>query len=171
MIAGKDEYRCMALYLEASPRGARILCGRSVLGGWVLALVKEGSDGFGMDISQPTIDQLVKMLPTASFVFGDIRRTGYLGTVFDAYFSWGVFEHFEAGPADCHREVVRILKPGGMLLISIPVDNLRQSVLGTNPCEQKELRSACGHFVSSFDRPYGEQLVDFVAKVNEGRNA
>lgn len=35
---------------------------------------------------------------------------------------------------------------------------------------QEKLRSACENFVSSFDRPYGKRLVDFVAKVNEGRN-
>jgi hypothetical protein len=36
---------------------------------------------------------------------------------------------------------------------------------------QKKLRSACEHFVSGFDRPYGQRLVEFVATVNQGRNA
>jgi hypothetical protein len=36
---------------------------------------------------------------------------------------------------------------------------------------QKKLRSACEHFVSGFDRPYGKRLLNFVATVNHDRNA
>jgi len=171
MIAGNHENRCMTPHLAASLCGAGILYARSVLGEWILAHAMGGYDGVGMDISQPTIDQLVEVLPTVGFVFGDIRRTGHPDASFDAYFSWGLFEHFEAGLGDCHREVLRTFKPGGILFISIPIDNLRQSVLGTFAPDQKELRSACENFVSSFDRPYDKRLIDFVAKVNEGRNA
>lgn len=130
-IAGKEEYRFMVPYLRALPRGARILDGGCGLGEWVVALQKESYDVVGMDISRPTVEQLVRMFPTSEFVFGDIRRTDYPNASFDAYFSWGVFEHFEAGPGDCLREALRILKPGGMLFISVPLDNLRQSMLGT----------------------------------------
>lgn len=130
-ISGKEEYRVMAPHLAALPRGARILDGGCGLGEWVVALAKEGYDVVGMDISRPTIEQLARMFPEAGFVFGDIRRTGYPDDSFDAYFSWGVFEHFESGPEECLREALRILKPGGTLFISVPLDNLRQSVLGT----------------------------------------
>lgn len=130
-IAGKEEYRVMSPYLARTAGRARILDGGCGLGEWVVALTKEGHDVVGMDISRSTVEQLTHMFPEAGFVFGDIRKTDYPDDSFDAYFSWGVFEHFEAGPGDCLREAFRILKPGGMLFISVPLDNLRQSMLGT----------------------------------------
>jgi len=130
-IAGKNEYRIMSPYLARIPGRAKILDGGCGLGEWVVALAKEGHDVVGMDISRPTVEQLARMFPEAGFEFGDIRKTGYQDNSFDAYFSWGVFEHFEAGPGDCLREAFRILKPGGLLFISVPLDNLRQSLLGT----------------------------------------
>jgi SAM-dependent methyltransferase len=62
---------------------------------------------------------------------GDIRSTGFPDATFDAYFSWGVFEHFESGLQDCVREAFRIVKPGGLLFVSVPLDNLRHAILGS----------------------------------------
>ncbi len=134
-IAKKEEYRCMAPFLADLRRGARILDGGCGLGDWVLFLRRQGYDAVGMDISRKTVAQLNNRFPEANFVSGDIRSTGFEPESFDAYFSWGVFEHFEAGPQDCIREGLRILKPGGLLFISVPLDNLRQSLraIGAKP--------------------------------------
>lgn len=130
-IASKEEYRIMRSYLDALPKTSRILDGGCGLGEWVIALASEGYDVIGMDISRPTVEKLTKLFPESGFVFGDIRRTGYPDNSFDIYFSWGVFEHFEAGPRECLNEAFRILKPGGLLFISVPLDNLRQGIIGT----------------------------------------
>lgn len=130
-ITGKEEYRLMSPYLVKLPGSAKIIDGGCGLGEWVIGFSNEGYDVVGMDISQPTINQLTRMFPEEKFEFGDIRQTGYMNNCFDAYFSWGVFEHFEAGPGDCLREAFRILKPGGLLFITVPLDNLRQSIIGT----------------------------------------
>jgi len=130
-ISRKDEYPILVKNLASLPRDARILDGGCGLGGWVVALSKEGYDVVGMDISRQTVEELRRVFPDTCFVSGDIRATDFQENYFDAYFSWGVFEHFEAGPGDCLREALRILKPGGRLIISVPLDNLRQSMLGT----------------------------------------
>jgi SAM-dependent methyltransferase len=130
-IPEKDEYRIMAPHLSKLPKGARILDGGCGLGDWVLALSRMGYDVVGMDLSRRTVEQLQGRFPDASFIAGDIRSSGFAGDSFEAYFSWGVFEHFESGPQDCLREAWRILKPGGMLFISVPLDNLRHSLLGS----------------------------------------
>lgn len=129
-IPRKEEFRRMAPYLERLPRGARILDGGCGIGEWVLALNERGFETVGLDISRATIAQLRERFPKAEFVAGDIRDTGFESGSFDAYFSWGVFEHFEAGPQDCIAEALRILKPGGLLFASTPLDNLRHSVRG-----------------------------------------
>jgi 2-polyprenyl-3-methyl-5-hydroxy-6-metoxy-1,4-benzoquinol methylase len=130
-IARQDEYSLMAPYLRKLPKEASILDGGCGMGDWVLSLVREGFDVTGLDLSRKTVAQLQALFPEAKFAAGDIRSTEFPDSTFDAYFSWGVFEHFENGPQDCIREAVRILKPGGMLFVSVPHDNLRQALRTT----------------------------------------
>jgi SAM-dependent methyltransferase len=49
----------------------------------------------------------------------------YPNDYFDAYFSWGVFEHFEQGLVGPITEAWRMLKPGGFLFVSVPYQNWR----------------------------------------------
>ncbi len=129
-IPRKDEYRVMAPYMAKLPRGARVLDGGCGLGDWTLAFAREGFSVVGLDLSRKTVEQLQARFPKASFVDGDIRHTHFPDASFDAYFSWGVFEHFESGMQDCISEALRVLKPGGMLFVSVPLDNLRHAILG-----------------------------------------
>lgn len=130
-LSRKDEYRIIEPYLSSLNKEAKILDGGCGLGDWVLALHKKKYDVTGMDLSRVTVDKLQGVFPELRFEHGDIRKTRYADEVFDAYYSWGVFEHFESGPGDCIKEAFRILKPGGILFISVPLDNLRQSIRGT----------------------------------------
>ncbi len=50
---------------------------------------------------------------------GRVERTD------DLYLSWGVFEHFEEGLAPCVVEAFRVLRRGGLLLLTVPFDNAR----------------------------------------------
>ena len=130
-VPRRDEYKVMAPYLAELPAGAQILDGGCGLGEWVLYLSRAGYSVVGLDLSRKTVDQLNARFPQAEFTAGDIRATTFESDRFDAYFSWGVFEHFEAGPQDCIREAFRILKPGGLLFVSTPLDNLRHALRGS----------------------------------------
>jgi len=130
-IGRQDEYRLMAPHLAQLPAGAHILDAGCGLGDWVLYLDRQGFSTVGMDISRTTIEQLKGRFPEAEFVAGDIRDSALEADSFDAYFSWGVFEHFENGLQDCVREAFRLLKPGGLLFVSVPFDNVRHAFLGT----------------------------------------
>ena len=72
-----------------------------------------------------TLSWLKEHLPGYEFARGDIRATPFLDARFDAYLSWGVFEHFENGLGECISEAHRILKPGGLLCVSVPYQNWR----------------------------------------------
>ena len=135
-IPHKDEYRIMAPYLAKLTKGASVLDGGCGLGDWTLYFTRQGFAAVGLDLSRKTVEQLQVRFPEATFVSGDIRRTDFPGASFDAYFSWGVFEHFESGMQECVREAFRVLKPGGLLFVSVPLDNLRHAVLGAfaRPC-------------------------------------
>lgn len=129
-IPHRDEYRIMAPYMAELPKGADVLDGGCGLGDWTLYFARQGFSVTGLDLSRQTVEQLQARFPEARFADGDIRNTGFADENFDAYFSWGVFEHFESGPQDCIREAFRIIKPGGLLFVSVPMDNLRQAVRG-----------------------------------------
>jgi SAM-dependent methyltransferase len=130
-IPRRDEYRTMAPHLAGLPRAARLLDGGCGLGDWTLYFARQGYSVVGLDLSRQTVEQLQSRFPEAEFVDGDIRATTFADASFDAYFSWGVFEHFESGLQDCIREAFRIVKPGGLLFVSVPLDNLRHAILGS----------------------------------------
>src|SRR6476660_9561070 len=68
------------------------------------------------------------MFPENEFRVGDIRETGLPDASIDAYFSWGTFEHFEEGFGRVVSEAYRVLKPGGLLFVSMPTVNLRHAI-------------------------------------------
>jgi SAM-dependent methyltransferase len=44
----------------------------------------------------------------------------------DGIISWGVIEHDEAGPGEALRDFLRVLRPGGWIFVSVPVDSASQ---------------------------------------------
>ncbi len=129
-VTKRQEYRIMAPYLARLPQGARLLDGGCGLGEWTVYLGRNGYSTLGLDISRKTVAQLQERFPDAEFAAGDIRDTGLAAESFDGYFSWGVFEHFEEGLQRCIAEAHRLLRPGGLLCVSVPFDNLRMSLRG-----------------------------------------
>jgi SAM-dependent methyltransferase len=128
-IPKKPEFRIMRPYLDQLPKGARLLDGGCGLGNWTLYFERNELPTLGLDISRDTVTKLKSLFPEVNFAVGDIRDTALPAESFDGYFSWGTFEHFEDGLDRCVAEAWRILKPGGYLFITVPFDNLRQSLI------------------------------------------
>ncbi|MBF0212832.1 MAG: class I SAM-dependent methyltransferase [Magnetococcales bacterium] len=127
-VMDKMETRILLPYLQSLPKEARVLDGGCGLGDWTMALLNRGYQVTGIDLSQQTIEKLKEYFPMADFQSMDIRHMTFADDSFDLYFSWGVFEHFENGMQECLAEAMRVLKPGGRLIISVPFDNLRHSI-------------------------------------------
>src|SRR5262249_17010217 len=115
----------MKPYLDRLPKGSRLLDGGCGTGEWTLYFQQKGFDVCGLDISRTTVEKLKSYFPDSRFVVGDIRKTDFPDNTFDAYYSWGAFEHFEIGLGPCLDEAYRVLKPGGWLFISVPLHNGR----------------------------------------------
>jgi SAM-dependent methyltransferase len=124
-IFRQPEYRVLRPYLERLPAGASLLDGGCGRGEWTVHLRRQGFQAVGVDISRRTVETLHRIFPDIPFAAADVRRSGFPDGHFDLYFSWGVFEHFEEGLQPCLTEAFRILKPGGVLLISVPFANWR----------------------------------------------
>ncbi len=141
-----EEHRVIQPYLAQLRSGTRILDGGCGMGEWTVFLARRGFDVVGLDLSESVIQRLKIWFPALQFVRGDIRRTGFPSGSFDAYLSWGTFEHFEDGLRDCLQEAHRVLQPGGWLFVSVPFDNWRLIV--------GEARSL-DRWDSTFDRKAG----------------
>jgi SAM-dependent methyltransferase len=121
----RDEFGIIDPYLAGLAPGSRVLDGGCGLGEWTVHYAARGLDVVGLDLSAATIARLQRAFPGRTFVVGDVRRTAFEDESFDAYFSWGTFEHFEDGLGACFAEAWRVLRPGGHLFVSVPFQNGR----------------------------------------------
>jgi SAM-dependent methyltransferase len=115
--------------LKHLPREGRILESGCGLGRWVFWLRRQGFDVIGIDLAREAIDQAHAYDASAPILFDNVLRSRWPNESFDAAISLGVVEHFENGPHDALAELHRVLKSGGTLLISVPVDTVLRRVV------------------------------------------
>ena len=120
MVLRMDErYRLIRKYM--SPK-ASILDAGCGLGDWVCFLAHKGYLASGLDYSENIIAKLKKAYPDYEWVHGDIHQLPYDNGSFDGVISWGVIEHREQGPENALKEFYRVLKPGGVAIVTVPND-------------------------------------------------
>lgn len=90
------------------------------VGSWLVA--NAGPDTFGIDINPLRIDVARQKITGAQLLVMDGRRLDFPDNYFDMIHEFGVFHHmpaYEQGIA----EISRVLKPGGVFLLTESVDN------------------------------------------------
>ncbi len=120
---------------QLSP-GARILeagCGTGV---WVRRLNQAGYHAVGLDYAHDSLRRSKLVCPELPLIVGDLRRIPAEDDSYDAYMSFGVIEHFRDGPREILSEALRVLRPGGVALVSTPYANpLRRRIQGMDEAE------------------------------------
>jgi SAM-dependent methyltransferase len=116
-------------FLKYLPKNERVLeagCGR---GRWVFYLRRLGYDIVGIDIAQSDIAFALKHDPSIPISTANVLHTIFPDQSFGAVISLGVVEHFETGPREAFGEVLRVLKPNGVFLVTVPTQNLLRIAL------------------------------------------
>jgi ubiquinone/menaquinone biosynthesis C-methylase UbiE len=104
------------------PRGRKILDAGCGFGDWVVYLTGMGYEAQGCDYSPELIRRLRQTYPAVTWTQADIRALPFEDGSLDAIVSWGVIEHDEAGPGAALKEFRRVLRPGGIAIVTVPVD-------------------------------------------------
>lgn len=95
-------------------------CGTAQL---VVALSANGYKCIGLDYALTAMRKAREIVGPLSLVSGDLTSICIADNKFDAVISIGVVEHRRSGPEVFLLEMIRILKPGGLLMISVPYIN------------------------------------------------
>jgi SAM-dependent methyltransferase len=141
-LAYERSRHTLALYRDYLPTGAPILEAGCGLGIEVIRLSKLGYRVLGVDYAVNALRRLRAAQPEPPLVAADIHCLPFRDESFGGYLSFGVLEHFEWGLGPGLREAHRILRPGGVLVLTIPAPNLvwravklRERVSGTPPAD------------------------------------
>jgi ubiquinone/menaquinone biosynthesis C-methylase UbiE len=97
-----------------------ILEAGSGLSAVVITLRRMGYNVVGLDYAENALHLSRQYEPELNLVTGDVHALPYADNSLGAYLSFGVLEHFEHGMLPALKEAYRVLKPGGVLVLTIP---------------------------------------------------
>lgn len=112
-----------AFFARYLPKEDLILEAGCGLGQYVLALGVRGYKIEGVEWGRETVAFAKRNYPDLPVKVGDITQLDVPDNYYGAYISLGVWEHRMEGPDPFVREACRVLKPGGIGLISVPYFN------------------------------------------------
>jgi SAM-dependent methyltransferase len=130
LLASCEEDPLTPYIFKYFSRSGRILEAGCGAGRYVKYLHERGYDCTGIEYNQTTVENVREKWPELSVVQGDVEKMPYENETFDGVISIGVVEHFVEGPYRPLAEMLRVLKPGGIALITIPCLNRLRRLKG-----------------------------------------
>ena len=109
--------------LKYFTRSGRILEAGCGSGRYVKYLHDRGYDCVGIEYNQTTVENVKKKWPEIKIIAGDVEQMPFDDNSFSGILSVGVVEHFQDGPQKPLAELLRVLEPGAVALITVPCLN------------------------------------------------
>jgi SAM-dependent methyltransferase len=109
--------------LEHLPKDGIIVDAGSGVCRWPIYLRRLGYNVIGLEFSHDACVIARENDSDLGVVRGDVMNKPIKEGSVDAVLSLGVVEHNEPGPIDALREIHRILKPDGLLVLAVPYNN------------------------------------------------
>jgi SAM-dependent methyltransferase len=114
-------------YLPSNERILEAGCGLATI---VLALQKRGYQIEGVDWAEETVARVKSLFPDLPIKKGDVCSLPVKDEYYGGYISLGVIEHRRQGPEPFLTEAIRVLKPGGVAIFSVPFFNPLRRIKG-----------------------------------------
>ena len=128
-----DFYGGRSIILTHTPRFGRILEAGCGMGRYYLYLRKLGIQTIGVDFNSKSQMALGKWLANHdiqnNLAVSQIESLPFKNNEISAYLSFGVLEHFKLGPSKALAEAYRVLRPGGVAVISTPAPSFSYAIL------------------------------------------
>ncbi len=113
------------------------------VGLWVRRLRENGINAIGLDYARATLVRSKRVANDLPFVAGDLRNLPFPDGALDVHLSFGVIEHYVDGPGPLLEEALRVLRPGGGLILKAfpgPESDRMRKVLRSRFPGVKEVR-------------------------------
>ena len=88
------------------------------------AAARQGFPVIGADYAPAALEMAQQHDPSLPLYVADVHALPHATNSLGAYLSFGVLEHFEQGMGPALAEAYRILRPGGILILTIPYPNV-----------------------------------------------
>ncbi len=117
----RETVACYTRYLARDGIILEAGCGLAAV---VIHLREQGFRVIGLDYAVNALHKARAFDPTLPLAAGDVHALPYASASLAGYLSFGVLEHFAHGMGPALREAARVVRPGGILVLTIPYPNL-----------------------------------------------
>lgn len=128
-ISACENDELLPVFKKYLPKDELIIEGGAGLGKWAIFLTGLKYKIIGVEIVEKCVELVKRNFPEADMRTGNILDLGFPDGTFASYISIGVIEHFRGGPDPAVQEAYRVLKPGGMFIVTVPAMNFVRKIL------------------------------------------
>ena len=139
----------MEVFQRYLPRDALILEAGSGLGIMVIHLRQRGFNVMGLDYVEGAVRKARTYDAALPLLVGDVHALPHASGSLGAYLSFGVLEHFPQGPLPALREAHRVLRRGGVLVLTIPYPNVVYRLVALRRRLRGDIARSDAHFFES----------------------